>query len=269
MAHADTISVFDGSSWSATTDGSHGVTSSTNGGVTTLSMTTGIGATGSDWVNLSTPITANSGIWTLNATVSYSGANPVENFEMGFGSSSFVNTQSPIAANSSPNVATGPYVLGTMGANTPSNAGSVFHKGDGGATLSDPTVTQTPVAATPTTATFTMILNTDGAHWTLQWLENGVPVAFQGQNGTVTTLTYDVNPATLDELGIGFFGNSTQTGSSGTFTFSGISLTDDTSQVAAVPEPSTWAMMMLGFAGLGFMAYRRKDRTNGLSFRLA
>lgn len=28
--------------------------------------------------------------------------------------------------------------------------------------------------------------------------------------------------------------------------------------VAAVPEPSTWAMLLLGFAGLGFMAYRRK-----------
>jgi hypothetical protein len=28
---------------------------------------------------------------------------------------------------------------------------------------------------------------------------------------------------------------------------------------AAVPEPSTWAMMILGFFGLGFMAYRRKD----------
>jgi hypothetical protein len=27
---------------------------------------------------------------------------------------------------------------------------------------------------------------------------------------------------------------------------------------AAVPEPSTWAMMILGFAGVGFMAYRRK-----------
>jgi hypothetical protein len=27
---------------------------------------------------------------------------------------------------------------------------------------------------------------------------------------------------------------------------------------AAVPEPSTWAMMMLGFCGLGFMTYRRK-----------
>jgi hypothetical protein len=27
-----------------------------------------------------------------------------------------------------------------------------------------------------------------------------------------------------------------------------------------VPEPSTWAMMLLGFAGLGFMAYRRKSK---------
>jgi CHRD domain/PEP-CTERM motif len=29
----------------------------------------------------------------------------------------------------------------------------------------------------------------------------------------------------------------------------------------AVPEPSTWAMLLLGFAGLGFMAYRRKNKT--------
>jgi PEP-CTERM motif len=32
--------------------------------------------------------------------------------------------------------------------------------------------------------------------------------------------------------------------------------------IAAIPEPSTWAMMILGFAGVGFMAYRRrKDST--------
>ncbi len=31
--------------------------------------------------------------------------------------------------------------------------------------------------------------------------------------------------------------------------------------VAAVPEPSTWAMMILGFVGLGFMTYRRKNTT--------
>ena len=36
--------------------------------------------------------------------------------------------------------------------------------------------------------------------------------------------------------------------------------------VAAVPEPSTWAMMLLGFAGVGFMAYRRKQ--NGPALRM-
>jgi hypothetical protein len=30
--------------------------------------------------------------------------------------------------------------------------------------------------------------------------------------------------------------------------------------VAAVPEPSTWAMLLLGFASIGFMAYRRKSK---------
>jgi hypothetical protein len=32
------------------------------------------------------------------------------------------------------------------------------------------------------------------------------------------------------------------------------------SSVADVPEPSTWVMMILGFASLGFMAYRRKQK---------
>jgi hypothetical protein len=38
-------------------------------------------------------------------------------------------------------------------------------------------------------------------------------------------------------------------------------------QVASVPEPATWGMMILGFAAIGFMAYRRKQ--NGQSFRFA
>jgi hypothetical protein len=29
---------------------------------------------------------------------------------------------------------------------------------------------------------------------------------------------------------------------------------------SAVPEPSTWAMLLLGFAGIGLMAYRRKSK---------
>jgi hypothetical protein len=31
--------------------------------------------------------------------------------------------------------------------------------------------------------------------------------------------------------------------------------------VAGVPEPSTWAMMILGFCGIGFLAHRRKNST--------
>jgi PEP-CTERM motif len=34
--------------------------------------------------------------------------------------------------------------------------------------------------------------------------------------------------------------------------------------ISAVPEPSTWAMMILGFFGVGFMAYRRKSSASGL-----
>jgi hypothetical protein len=34
---------------------------------------------------------------------------------------------------------------------------------------------------------------------------------------------------------------------------------------AAVPEPSTWAMMLLGFAGLGFMAYRKKSKSASMA----
>src|SRR3982074_2673797 len=50
----------------------------------------------------------------------------------------------------------------------------------------------------------------------------------------------------------GCYGSSTNPdGPDTTITFS----------VTAVPEPSTWAMMILGFAGIGFMAYRRRNNT--------
>ena len=35
--------------------------------------------------------------------------------------------------------------------------------------------------------------------------------------------------------------------------------------VGAVPEPSTWAMMILGFAGVGFMAFRRRNKAAALN----
>ena len=36
------------------------------------------------------------------------------------------------------------------------------------------------------------------------------------------------------------------------------SITINTNLTSAVPEPSTWAMLLLGFAGIGFMGYRRR-----------
>ena len=37
----------------------------------------------------------------------------------------------------------------------------------------------------------------------------------------------------------------------------------------AVPEPSTWAMMILGFAGIGFMAYRRSRKSSAMALSAA
>jgi hypothetical protein len=43
-------------------------------------------------------------------------------------------------------------------------------------------------------------------------------------------------------------------------TAAGLSHTADFGAVTpTVPEPSTWAMMILGFCGVGFMAYRRRN----------
>jgi hypothetical protein len=37
------------------------------------------------------------------------------------------------------------------------------------------------------------------------------------------------------------------------------------SVVGGMPEPSTWAMMILGFAGVGYMTYRRKRQVAAFS----
>jgi hypothetical protein len=41
------------------------------------------------------------------------------------------------------------------------------------------------------------------------------------------------------------------------------------SLAGSVPEPSTWAMLILGFFGVGFMAYRRTSKNSKLALRLA
>ena len=64
---------------------------------------------------------------------------------------------------------------------------------------------------------------------------------------------------------IGCTASSTLSGVSISFGTNGFSVPVD--PVVAVPEPSTWAMMILGFFGVGFMAYRRRNQT--AAFRIA
>jgi hypothetical protein len=58
----------------------------------------------------------------------------------------------------------------------------------------------------------------------------------------------------------------TATGPVGDFVFGGTIQESEMFDVPAAPEPSTWTMLLLGFAGLGFMAHRRKLKShiNGL-----
>ncbi|SHM84978.1 PEP-CTERM protein-sorting domain-containing protein [Bradyrhizobium lablabi] len=75
-------------------------------------------------------------------------------------------------------------------------------------------------------------------------------VVFTADNGALYNLyTQNFNNPSFDSLlTTDQFGGGAGTAHLGTGTIT-----------AAVPEPSTWAMIILGFAGIGFMAYRRKS----------
>jgi hypothetical protein len=84
-------------------------------------------------------------------------------------------------------------------------------------------------------------------------------LSFQGVSFTTGLANYNM----YGDNGTFLLGNALCTVCSGG-NETNISLT--ITQVAAVPEPSTWAMMILGFAGIGFMARRRRCQPR---FRLA
>jgi hypothetical protein len=72
---------------------------------------------------------------------------------------------------------------------------------------------------------------------------------------------YDLTTAIGPINGPGFFVDTTFATTGGVFSLQSLNgNTTFTATIAAVPEPSTWAMMILGFAGIGFMAYRRKSK---------
>ena len=90
-------------------------------------------------------------------------------------------------------------------------------------------------------------------------------------NGNVApgfgSLTFDITGEQVSDLssingGIFFGVDLRNSNPGGTTGFVGATLE---STVAPVPEPSTWAMMILGFAGIGFMTYRQRKRRMALN----
>ena len=105
-------------------------------------------------------------------------------------------------------------------------------------------------------SSFSSLVSGGTVKWTLSSLDFGAPlIGF--------TILQSLDPVTIISL----------TATSVTFSYADVAIPFGTyfqgqfvTQVAPVPEPSTWAMVILGFAGVGFMAYRKKKRS---TFRLA
>jgi hypothetical protein len=94
-------------------------------------------------------------------------------------------------------------------------------------------------------------------------------VTGNGLTATLTQLSFDFGAGDtfkISDLGVGQFVLSNHAeldvGTAG----AGERNSSTILAVAAVPEPSTWAMMILGFACVGFMAYRRKGQEAAFRF---
>jgi hypothetical protein len=85
---------------------------------------------------------------------------------------------------------------------------------------------------------------------------------YNNDGGALAGLSTDIAPGTSSNQ---FFFGATE---ASVFTLYLVDSAGFTAQVVeGVPEPSTWAMMILGFCGIGFITYRRKQ--NGPALRLA
>jgi hypothetical protein len=144
--------------------------------------------------------------------------------------------------------------LGTIGTFT--QAGSLINVNDNG--------TETPVAGVPTH----WVANASGDSVHLTTLSGGKPFDLIVGLNTNQNNGFDNFNSYINHTGTFTLACS---GCSTTDTISGVSISFGTNgfvvnTTPAVPEASTWAMMILGFAGVGFLAYRRREQNR---FRLA
>lgn len=89
------------------------------------------------------------------------------------------------------------------------------------------------------------------------------PVAPSAGTFDLTGLSYLAKPGdgALGALTIVLSGGTSAHGTA----YGQVAFDDVTLSYNAVPEPSTWVMMALGFGGIGFVGYRRRSLTRSLS----
>ena len=90
---------------------------------------------------------------------------------------------------------------------------------------------------------------------------NGFVLTFTGAP-TITGVTYDAGLSTFAPTNISFTGDSVALNFAGAVARPSYLSTVDVSfaSVAAAPEPATWALMLVGFAGLGFVGCRGRRK---------
>jgi hypothetical protein len=103
--------------------------------------------------------------------------------------------------------------------------------------------------------------STQGTESWQVWGSNSATAKF-GDAGTYTLIGADENDHTgLYMYNYYFFSVlESQDSTAANVLIQALDASSDPSRVGGVPEPSTWAMIILGFFGIGFVAYRRKGK---------
>jgi hypothetical protein len=138
----------------------------------------------------------------------------------------------------------------------------------------DLTLTRTSGTQTPNPDTLVLTFTNADAFVSLTGTLDGttinVPVVgnnnytFNFVSNVLTSITGSDSPA--NPRLVFFFSSPNETYSFGPGNGTGEDFTSrGTVAISAVPEPATWAMIIIGFAGIGFLSYRRK---NSPRFRL-